>query len=140
MRYCSRCGNALSVGAAFCHRCGADGAIVTYGTLVNNALDAAEILSNVGLEIAVYRLTRLENAEICLPEAKHVLIAEEVIAGMATDLAYHIQKNSPNAVVQIADLGKEYVTHGSVSQLYRLCGLDAAALAEKMKGVIRHEN
>ena len=123
-----------------CHRCGADGAIVTYGTLVNNALDAAEILSNEGLEIAVYRLTRLENAEICLPDVNRVLIAEEAIAGMAAELAYNIQENMPHAVVQIADLGKEYVTHGSVSQLYRLCGLDAAALAEKMKGVIRHEN
>ena len=103
------------IASAVCHRSGTDATILTYGTM-------------------------LENAEICLPEAKHVLIAEEAIAGMAAELAYHIQKNSPNAVVQIADLGKEYVTHGSVSQLYRLCGLDAAGLAEKMKGVIRHEN
>jgi 1-deoxy-D-xylulose-5-phosphate synthase len=123
-----------------CHRDGKDGAIITYGTLVNNALRAAEILSEQGLEIAVLRLTRLNPLPEILDSYPAFLIAEEASAGIAEALAAKIYAKYPHSAVAIADLGKEYVTHGAVSKLYELTGLDAKGLAEKMKGVINHEN
>ena len=52
-----------------CHRAGTDVALVTYGTLVNNVLDAAELLEHSGIHACVLRLPelrelvqRLENA------------------------------------------------------------------------------
>ena len=123
-----------------CHRQGNDGAIVTYGTLVNQAMEAAEILSRQGIEVAVLRLTQLNPLPEILDSYPAVLIAEEATAGIAEALAAEIYAKHPNTAVAIADLGKEYVTHGAVAQLYELCGLNAEALAEKMRGVIDHEN
>lgn len=123
-----------------CHRKGSHGAIVTYGTLVNNCVDAAEILSKAGFSIGVYRLTRLDQLPSSIDGHTNILIAEEASAGIGDALAYLLMGHAPETKVEIADLGKEYVTHGKVEELYRLCGLDAAALAQKMKGVLTHEN
>ena len=38
------------------------------------------------------------------------------------------------------DLGGEYVTHGTVKQLYQKHGLDAVSLANRMMEVLPHEN
>ena len=37
-------------------------------------------------------------------------------------------------------LGEGFVTHGSIAQLYRHCGIDADSVAKRILEVIRHEN
>lgn len=124
------------------HRHGKDCAIITYGTLVNNAMAAADILKEQGIDASVLRLTQLNPLPVSALEAALsgidcVLMAEEASAGISEAL---VSRLGGEYTVGIADLGREYVTHGSVQELYKLCGLNAEALAEKMKGVIRHEN
>ena len=120
------------------HRQGKDGAIVTYGTLVNNALAAAEILAEQGIEVSVVRLGELsainfDDLAKTLDGISNVLFAEEASAGIYDVVASQMHEN--HKFVRV-DLGKEYVPHGSVSQLYKKYGLDAASLAEKMKEVL----
>ena len=127
-----------------CHRMGNDGAIVTYGTLSNNALEAAELLSAQGIEVAVIRLmevnplpvSALENA---LSGQKHILIAEEAIGGVAESLAWQLSGRLSDALIDTTDLGREYVPHGDMVSLYKHYGLDAASLAEKMMEVRKVE-
>jgi 1-deoxy-D-xylulose-5-phosphate synthase len=121
------------------HRQGPDGAIVTYGTLVNQAMKAAQILSREGIEVSVVRLTRLEpKPELSvLAGQKTILIAEEAIGGMAESLALHLQE--AGRTVRIADLGREYVPHGDIASLYQYYGLDANALAAIFKEARNHE-
>ena len=130
-----------------CHRSGRDGAIVTYGTLVNNALAAAELLAAQGMEITVLRLTRLnpiptEALEAALAGCKTLLIAEEAFAeaGIGRTLSHQLREIVPDCVVQIQDLGREYVTHGSIAELYQQHGLDAHSLAKAMQEVGKREN
>ena len=127
-----------------CHRKGKDGAIVTYGTLVNNALEAADLLSEQGIEVAVVRLMKVnplpvEALETALCGQKHIVIAEEAIGGIAESLAWQLSQRLPGAVIHTADLGCEYVTHGDMASLYKHYGLDAASLAGKMTEVRKVE-
>ena len=120
------------------HRQGKDGAIVTYGTLVNNALMAADMLAEQGIDIAVIRITDLtpssfDDLENALMTVSTVIFTEEVSSGIYDAIASRFSKKRNFTCV---DLGKEYVPHGSVAQLYKKYGLDAESLAEKMKEVL----
>ena len=122
------------------HRQGTDGALVTYGTMVNQALKAADILEQAGVKISVVRLTKLKGLDIAGLEAalagqKHVLIAEEASCGIGAGLSALIYDLVPDCKVSVSDLGGSYVTHGSVTELYKMHGLDAGALAERFMEV-----
>jgi len=122
----------------FTHRQGSDAAIVTYGRLVNNAVAAADMLAEHGIDISVIRLTRLapidfSGLETALGSIQNVIVAEETSTGIHSEIAFAIgEKHNISCV----DLGCEYVTHGSVPQLYAKYGLDAPALARKVKEVL----
>ena len=122
------------------HKQGADGAIVTYGTLVNEALDAANILAERGIRVSVIRLTQLKPLSVSALEAaltgqKHILVAEEAMNGLAAEVSNVIHGLLPECRTGISDLGDEYVTHGSVKELYRKHGLDGGSLADRFMEV-----
>ncbi len=130
-----------------CHRQGRDAAILTYGTLVNNALAAAELLAEQGIEISVLRLTRLNPLPIDALEAalcgfRHLLIAEEAIrgAGIQDAVSHQLRERVPECDVSGVDLGGEFVPHGSVAKLYETYGLDSQSLANKLREVLKVED
>ena len=117
------------------HRQGKDCAIVTYGTLINQATEAADLLAQQGIDTSVIRLTRLNPLPIAaLKDAlgcvSKLLIAEEASAGIAEALAWHLGNEYK---ISITDLGREYVPHGSCRELYEQYGLDSHSLTAKMK-------
>ena len=129
------------------HKSGSDIAIVTYGTLINNALSAAELLSQQGIDAGVIRLLSVEPLpadalEAALSGYRHVLIVEETATGSGIHeaLAWLLTERVPGCSVSAIDLGGEYVTHGSVAQLYEKHGLDAVSIAKKVGEVLACEN
>ena len=130
-----------------CHRAGTDGAVLTYGTLVNNALAAADILADKGISVSVLRLTRLnplplEALEAALTGCGHLLTAEESLsgAGLGQAVSHALRERVPGCAVHCLDLGSEYVTHGSVARLHQKHGLDPASIAKKLTEVLKREN
>ena len=124
------------------HRKGTDCAIVTYGNLVNHAMEAAERLQQQGVSASVIRLTRLSHLPsqallAALDGVKHVLIAEEAAA--QASLHDSIAAFLPNHRVDFLDLGSEYMTHGDMASLYRHYGLDAHAMVTKILEVQKVE-
>lgn len=122
------------------HRHGKDCAIITYGTLVNNCMQAAELLAQLGIETSVIRLTRIAPLSLdSLTEAllgiDHVVLVEESCHG--SGLCDVLQGA---AKMECIDLGSEYVTHGSITELYQKYGLDAQSIAAKVQEVRSHEN
>ena len=110
--------------------------ILTYGTLTNEALKAADILADQGIRISVMRLQQihplpLEAIGIMYDGQHSILIAEEAVGGIAENLAWHMSRMAPEARFAVSDLGKGFITHGNMASLYRHCGLDAASLADK---------
>ena len=133
-------------GALVCHRTGKDAAIVTYGTMLQNAMDAAELLSQRGIEVAVLRLQTVSPAPIKgilehINEISHVFVLEETLVpcGICNELSYELHAHRPDVQVHGINLGEEYVTHGTVEKLYRHYQLDADAVAAMIEEVHQYE-
>ena len=127
------------------HGQGTDGAIVTYGILTCQALEAAEKLAKKGISVRVVQLTQvapIPQAELeqALTGIGRILIAEEAIGGIARSLAWTLKENNHNRTISIADMGDKFVSHGSVAQLYHSAGLDADGLAGRFAEVRSDEN
>jgi len=124
-------------GALACHRKGADITILTYGTLVNNAMEAAELLQDQGINATVLRLMSVAPLPVeqileQISDTEHVVVLEEVSGncGIGKTLAWELKKRRENIRVDGIDLGCRYVTHGSVNELYKQHRLDAKGIAE----------
>ncbi len=138
--------NISLAGDLMCHREGRDITLITYGTVLENVMQAADILAKKGIEATVLRLLTvaplptqkvLEN----LSESSNVLIVEEAAgSGVHEALALHIIAKRPNAKVSAIDLSGEFITHGSLASLYQHCGLDSHSIANKALEVCRDEN
>ena len=126
-----------------CHRSGNDCAIITYGTMVNNALEAAEILSKRGIEASVIRLTMLQRSVDALPQelfsgCAHAVILEETCTGSGIYESVAQMLRSSN--VRSIDLGHKFATHGNIDSLYKHYGLDANSVADRLEEVLKVEN
>ena len=139
--------NLAAQGAVYCHRKGKDAVLVTYGTLTNEAVRCADHLSQFGVEVTVLQLLCLSAFPVerileLAGECKHFILAEEVCTGSGIYAAFccELAKHNRNLTVHSMDLGPDFVTHGSVRELYRHYGLDADALARKITEVLDSEN
>ena len=132
-------------GSLCVHRTGSDVTLVSYGTLINNVLSAADALEKQGIHAAVVRLmdlSRLPAQEIAQQSGGPVVVVEEACtgSGLREALAWSLAAISPERRVCGIDLGADFVPHGATDRLYALCGLDSAAIAEYVRGVIPVED
>ena len=123
------------------HRSGKAAAIITYGKLLNNAIAAADILEKQGIDVSVIRLTQLNPIDFTQLRATlggiaNVIVAEEACAGIADAVAAGLYDHHVNRI----DLRGEFVTHGSIAQLYKQYGLDGESMAQYIKEVLKIEN
>lgn len=131
----------------YAHRLGRDVVIVTYGTLINNAVAASQILQQSNIEATVLQLLSVSplSAHQVLPyigAAKTVVIVEEICtgSGISQTLGFEIMRQNANVQVHSLDLGKDFVTHGTVDQLYTHLGIDAHSIAEYVQEVLTGES
>ena len=129
------------------HREGSAVTLITYGTMLQNVMEAAAILDQQGIQSTVLRLLTLAPLPIAsiinnLSKNPHVIIVEEVCAesGIRQSLAWELVHNRPDIKVDGIDLGHGYVTHGNVQTLYQHYGLDPASIANFVQEVLQNEN
>ena len=129
------------------HRAGKKIAFVTYGTLVNRTMEAADILASKGLDVAVIRLTTVaplpvQQLATQLSGIEYLFIVEEIAgnSGIHESLAFELKTVCPYLKVFGRDLGNQYVRHGSVDKLYEHYGLSGQKLADFVMEVYRDEN
>ena len=137
--------NALS--GVCCHRNGPDVTLVTYGTLVNNVMKAAELLAARGIQATVLRLLTVaplptQQIYTQMSAHHHVVVIEETCtgSGISRDLAWELGHVDPSCRVDTIDLGEDFVTHGAVDTLYRHHGLDEESIANYVQEVLTVEN
>jgi 1-deoxy-D-xylulose-5-phosphate synthase len=133
------------IASAVCHRSGTDATILTYGTMLENVLSAAEILSAQGVNVTVLRLMKIDPlcAEQLLPLITgDLLIVEEAAAGagIGEALAWELRKLAPELRIDGMDLGCRFITHGSLPELYRHYGLDPESIAKRLMEVRQNES
>ncbi len=124
-----------------CVRTGSHVTLVTYGTLVNNVLEAAEILSRQGIEATVLRLMSLSHLDMDgilshMAKKAPILVVEETCtgSGIRENLAWELRNRGCR--IEGIDLGPDFVTHGSQQKLYEECGLDANSIAAYTKEML----
>lgn len=129
-----------------CHRRGDDVTLVTYGSLLDNVIQAAALLHAQGIEATVLRLLTVaplpaEQVAAQLSGNHRVVIVEEVSGGcgIRQELACRICELVPDCMVDGLDLGGDFVTHGDVNALYAHYGLDANSIAEYTREVMTRE-
>jgi len=129
------------------HRKGTHCAIITYGTMLNPVMEAAELLSQHGVEAAVIRLTKLnplpvDALQAALGDISRVMIVEETAAGsgICGDLAYELGQRLADVRFFGMDLGSRFVPHGDLRSIYCRYGLDEASIARRVMEVLGHES
>lgn len=127
------------------HRQGSDAVIITYGTLVNQAMEASALLSSQGLETAVLRLPSVTDFDPGFLAAqcsgRQVFVLEEVCqgSGIKEKISWILAHHGNRAVVHGIDLGTGFVPHGDQESLYRLTGLDPDSIAKYVCEVSGYE-
>lgn len=128
------------------HRSGKDVTLITYGTMLNTVMEAADLLAETGIQCTVLRLLELsqipaEEILRLMPERKTAVVIEETAAGsgMKQALAWELRTLCPDCRVSGIDLGADFVPHGDQKKLYAYCGIDADSIAGFVNGVLSDE-
>ncbi len=134
-------------GALSLHRDGRDVVFVTYGTVTQNVMQAADQLEQHGISAMILRLLTISPLPIDdvikqIGDCKTVVVVEEVCngSGICQELSYRLHQVILGIRVLGMDLGHRFVTHGALDSLYRHCGIDADTIAEKTLEVLKVEN
>ncbi len=135
-----------SAEAVTCLRAGEDVTIVTYGTLIGEALRAAEDLSARGIAAEVVKLNRLaplETEGICtsLRRTGRLVVAEEVCEAGSLGpvlVTAAVQAGIPLRGLRLLHLGEGKIPQGTVAQLRALYGIDQTAIVQAALEVCTH--
>ena len=126
---------------------GTDISVICYGTMVNEALDAADKLAAQGISAEIIKLGIVfpNSYDLCLASVKktgRLLVGEEVCAagciGGRILSACAEGKNQPEAAL-LLNLGNGIVTHGTVDELRHDAGIDADAIVRAAKELCSSE-
>lgn len=123
---------------------GTDAAIITYGSLINQAMEAARQLRERDIHVTVIRLMSLNPVPadalggLCCG-IKSFLILEEANCGIADSIACALYDRVPGCQVAIRALGSDFTPHGDMTSLYKATGLDADSITKQVCEVLAHE-
>ena len=120
-------------------RPGTDVTVVAYGTMVNEALSAAQLLEARGKSAQVVKLNSISPLDVdavaaCVQKTGRVVVAEECMdAGcvgrrIAGELA---MRGLTGVRLALVNLGERFVQHGTVEELRQLCGIDGASICRR---------
>ncbi len=125
---------------------GGDITLLTYGTTINRVLEAADALEKDGIRAEIIKLNQISPLDLTpviasVQKTGRLLVAEEV-AAMGC-VGEEVLSRLAQAAVKIkgarlCNCGSGIVTHGTVSQLLRLCSLDGPSLQQAAREVLTH--
>ena len=118
---------------------GNDITLIGYGLMINELLDCADRLSQRGIQAEIVKLNTITPIDVqlilesvqktgrllCAEESAHAGCVGQRVAAALLEYGAAVKK------VALVNLGKGLVTHGAVSQLRALCGLDGEHLYQK---------
>lgn len=114
-------------------------AIVTYGRLYFNALEAAEKLRDKGVDVKIIKLNKIKpmpsGAVENVLECEKVFFFEEGMrsGGVAEKFGSLLLENGFNGRYSITAVNDEFVAHASVARLMEKYSMDADGMARKIE-------
>jgi len=114
-----------------------DNVIITYGRLVDNAMDALDILSDRGISAKVVKLTNIshipyDNLLELIGDASTVHIVEECVSGgsLASKIALEFSERNIKIGIKAINLGNATIPSASTEELLEMFKLDAKGITE----------
>ena len=134
-------------GVFACLREGDDAAILTYGILVNQALDAAELLAQKGIRVRVVKLNQIcpldsKQVKDALSGTERLLVLEDCMATGCVGqriAAILAQERMEPRCLTLKNLGGRFAPQGTVDQLYKAFGLDARSVADSVEEMLHEQ-
>jgi 1-deoxy-D-xylulose-5-phosphate synthase len=132
----------LKTGKGVLLRPGKDVALLAYGSMVSTALDVAERMAAVGIDVAVFnaRFARPLDTQAIerLAERTPLLVTLEehsVNGGFGAAVLEHLAtlRERPRALVRVLGVPDQLVPHGEASDWLVRFGLDAASIAQRLE-------
>jgi len=125
---------------------GSDITLVTYGTMINPVMQVAERAAQAGIHAEVIKLNRVTPLDGSLiaesvKKTGRLVVVEEVLSmGCVGEqiLVTLMQQGIAPLQTLLCNCGTTFVTHGSIPQLHRMCGLDADSLVKRVQEVCRY--
>ena len=126
---------------------GKDAVLITYGIMLENVMQAKEILEAQGTSVTVLRLLQVSPLPVeeiisHIPSNVPVCIFEETMAscGIGESLAMGLRERNSDLRITVKNLGDGYIPHGDLPSLYRHCGLDGESIAKFVQEVCSRES
>ena len=126
-------------------RAGGDITLVSYGILINELMDAADILAEQGIEAEVVKLHQIAPLEPefvmkSVRKTGRLLVLEDCYetGGIGQQLAAALALGGivPQTLI-LKNLKGSFAPQGTVKELRRALGLDASAVAEDVNRAVR---
>ena len=113
-------------------------AIWAIGSMVKTAIEAANILAEVGIEVSIYNARFLKPFDIdslvhCVKEHNLIYTLEDNVLSGGLGETINTALINTNAEVINLCWPDKFIEHGTSSQLYKRYGLDAETIAERIK-------
>ena len=130
----------LPVGKGRKLREGKDIAVLSIGAIGNEVIKAIEMVEPEGISVAHYDMIYLKPIdEAILDEVgqrfKRVITVENgvVKGGLGSAVAEYMSDHDYQTHVRRIGVPDQFVEHGSIPELYRLCGMDAESMAQVLR-------
>ena len=130
----------LPVGKGRKLREGKDIAVLSIGAIGNEVIKAIEMVESEGISFAHYDMIYLKPIdEAILDEVgqrfKRVITVENgvVKGGLGSAVAEYMSDHDYQTHVWRIGVPDQFVEHGSIPELYRLCGMDAESIAQVLR-------
>lgn len=136
-----------SAGCGACLREGTDVVLVSYGIMINEALEAADRLHQNGISAAVYKINDLTAdfpTELLqrIAQCRRAAVVEDVVhAGSVGQALAEMLTRQGISVnwLKLLNTGNTFAPQGAVSRLYQYYHLDGRSVAESCLEAMHHE-
>ncbi len=125
---------------------GTDVTLIGYGVLMNEVLAAAELLEKRGVSAEVIKLQSIKPIDLdtiadSVQKTGHLIVAEETVRNgcVGREIAALLRTRNILVPTVTCNVGDAFIEHGTVQELYRLCGIDALSLARTAMEVLEYE-
>ena len=126
-------------------RQGKDITIISYGMMVNTALDVADIIEKRGLSAGVLKLGMIkpidfEAVEKAAEATEGIVVLEDCLqaGGVGEKIATHLmERGIPVGKLILKNLGDKFIPHGGIKELMAMSGLDAESLSDDIASAFR---
>ena len=118
---------------------GSDVALVAYGRILENVMDAAELLAKQGVNASVVKAIEISSLTLddlasLVGNVRNIVVVEECVSGgcLASILALEVGTSEFKGKIIPLNLGDAIVPHATIDELMEMYSLDVQGIAKKV--------